>query len=325
MSKEDIARVALGAPALHEVFIVSTPDCLLVRSWARSGRFNTEDTAVHLGSLFRASQDLLVAVGSSPRPTTITVEADQHLVLLSNVSPDIVAGFVFDKSAPLGLARVQSKQLTDHIRASVNQLQDPAEPALFPAPKLEPQRSPTPITPPSAALSTHVPARNMDTETPALGVPKVMRPKIEAHSRQAILRSDQRLELPPTDLRAELRPPIELRPVEPKSEPRVEPKMFDPPSSPPRRSFPEPATTVSAPPPSIPGLTPKPMARPRAVRLLEFYKRYAPDPQAALHRLSLRTGLSIERLERPEDLDEAQVETIATAVRDILGQEQVGL
>ncbi len=34
MSKEDIAKVALGAPALHEVFIVSTPDCLLVRSWA---------------------------------------------------------------------------------------------------------------------------------------------------------------------------------------------------------------------------------------------------------------------------------------------------
>ncbi len=301
MSKEDIAKVALGAPALHEVFIVSTPDCLLVRSWARSGRPGVDETAVHLGGMFRASQDLLNALGSSPRPQTITIEADHHLLLLANVTPDMIAGFVFDKTAPLGLVRVQAKQLTDHIRSSINQLQDPsAEPSLLPPQPKEGYRPPPP-------LSTHLPEprptpRSGEAATPVYGTPKVERPRPE----------------PPEEPRFPRIPPPAV------TVPLPVPEMVTP-STLPRRAFPEPAATVSSPPPSIPGLTSRPVARPRAVRLLEFYRRYAPDPQAALQRLSLRSGVALDKLEHPEELDEAQVETVAAAVRDILGQEQVGL
>lgn len=302
MTKEDIAKVALGAPALHEVFIVSTPDCLLVRSWARSGRGGVDETAVHLGGVFRSCQDLLAAVGSSPRAQAITIEADHHLVVLANVSTDMVAGFVFDKTAPLGLVRVQAKQLTDHIRASVGQLQDPSEPSLIPPNKEAGYRPPPPLAThlPEPRPAAPPPARSPEASTPIYGTPKVER----------------------------------IRPVEePLLTPRIPPAVTVPlpvpepvvPSSLPRRTFPEPATTVSSPPPPIPGLTSRPVARPRAVRLLEFYRRYAPDPQAALQRLALRSGVALEKLEHPEQLEENQVETIAAAVRDILGQEQVGL
>lgn len=65
--------------------------------------------------------------------------------------------------------------------------------------------------------------------------------------------------------------------------------------------------------------------RPRAVRLLEFLRRYAPDPHVTMLRLSLRTGISLEQLDRPEELDGSQIDQLAESVRDIIGQEQLGI
>ncbi len=65
--------------------------------------------------------------------------------------------------------------------------------------------------------------------------------------------------------------------------------------------------------------------RPRAVRLLEYLQRYAPDPHVSLLRLSLRTGIALERLDRPELLTNEQVEAMAASVRDIIGKEQLGI
>lgn len=66
-------------------------------------------------------------------------------------------------------------------------------------------------------------------------------------------------------------------------------------------------------------------SRPRAVRLLEFLRRYAPDPHVTMLRLSLRTGIALEQLDRPEELDVGQVDQLAASVRDIIGQEQLGI
>ena len=61
-------------------------------------------------------------MAGAARPALLSLETDQHLVLLSNVSPEMVAGFVFDRTAPLGLARVQARQLSDQIRSTIAQL-----------------------------------------------------------------------------------------------------------------------------------------------------------------------------------------------------------
>ena len=78
--------------------------------------------------------------------------------------------------------------------------------------------------------------------------------------------------------------------------------------------------SVAAPPPPS-----DPSGRPRAVRLLEFLHRYAPDPHVSLLRLSLRTGIALEKLDRPDLLTHEQVESMAASVRDIIGQEQLGI
>lgn len=66
-----------------------------------------------------------------------------------------------------------------------------------------------------------------------------------------------------------------------------------------------------------------PTERPKAVRVLEYLRRYAPDAHAAMLRISLRTGLPLEAMNHPETLSEAQTELIATAVRDVLGLEEL--
>ena len=91
-----------------------------------------------------------------------------------------------------------------------------------------------------------------------------------------------------------------------------------------------PISTLAPPPPSAPepAVVIDPVSessRPRAVRLLEFLHRYAPDPHVSLLRLSLRTGIALEKLDRPELLSQEQVEAMATSVRDIIGQEQLGI
>ena len=63
--------------------------------------------------------------------------------------------------------------------------------------------------------------------------------------------------------------------------------------------------------------------RPRGVRLVEFVRRYAPDPHSALLRISVRTGLTIEQLEAAENLGESEVERLEGAARRILGLNQI--
>ena len=65
--------------------------------------------------------------------------------------------------------------------------------------------------------------------------------------------------------------------------------------------------------------------RPRGVRIVEFLHKYAPDAHAALQRVALRTGLELEALRRPEELDAASVELLEDAVKDILGLDKLSL
>lgn len=61
--------------------------------------------------------------------------------------------------------------------------------------------------------------------------------------------------------------------------------------------------------------------RPRGVRVREFLEKYAPDPHAALARIALRTGISLEVLRKPDALSPAQVDVFETSVKDLLGLE----
>jgi hypothetical protein len=65
--------------------------------------------------------------------------------------------------------------------------------------------------------------------------------------------------------------------------------------------------------------------RPRGARIVEFLQKYAPDPHAALQRVSLRTGLELEALRRAADLDASDTALLEDAVKDILGLETLSI
>lgn len=56
--------------------------------------------------------------------------------------------------------------------------------------------------------------------------------------------------------------------------------------------------------------------------LLSYARRYAPDPNFVALRLSLKTGLDRERLEKGQ-LDEREVRILYKGVADILGMERL--
>jgi predicted regulator of Ras-like GTPase activity (Roadblock/LC7/MglB family) len=66
-----------------------------------------------------------------------------------------------------------------------------------------------------------------------------------------------------------------------------------------------------------------PEERPRAVRVVEFVQRYAPDPHASLMRVSLQTGIELDSLEHPESLEPALIPEVERSVCDILGLEEL--
>lgn len=62
-----------------------------------------------------------------------------------------------------------------------------------------------------------------------------------------------------------------------------------------------------------------------AVKLLDYLKKYAPDPHASIMRISLKTGIPMDLLDAPSQLAPEQVARIETAVCDILGIESLDL
>jgi len=65
--------------------------------------------------------------------------------------------------------------------------------------------------------------------------------------------------------------------------------------------------------------------RPRGVRVMDFLNRYAPDPHAVLLRVSLRTGLPMEQLQRPEALALDHIAQIEKTAAGILGLESLNI
>ncbi len=65
--------------------------------------------------------------------------------------------------------------------------------------------------------------------------------------------------------------------------------------------------------------------RPRSIRVREFLEKYAPDPHAALARVSLRTGISLDALRKPEALSAPQLDAFEESVKDILGLETLSI
>lgn len=65
--------------------------------------------------------------------------------------------------------------------------------------------------------------------------------------------------------------------------------------------------------------------RPRAVRILDFLDRYAPDPHAVIMRVALRSGLTLDQLKSPTTLSAADTQKLEETACRILGVQQLSL
>ncbi|MEC7524175.1 MAG: hypothetical protein VYE22_30115 [Myxococcota bacterium] len=192
MSQTTLERAVEDVGPLRAVFITAMPDCLLYDAWERAeDGFEVEEIAAYFGDLVRSNRQGLKALGSWSSDMQVTIESAESLVVIREINEHFVCGCVFERSAPLGMVRLQMKRMIERI----------AE----------------------------------------------MLPQVEAQE------------------------------------------------------------------------------RPRGVRLVEFVSRYAPDPHAALMRISVRTGLTMEQLEAAEGLDADAVERLESATKRILGLTQLSV
>ncbi len=192
MSQTTLERAVEDGGPLRAVFITAMPDCLLYDAWERAeDGFEVEEIAAYFGDLVRSNRQGLKALGSWSSDMQVTIESAESLVVIREINEHFVCGCVFERSAPLGMVRLQMKRMIERI----------AE----------------------------------------------MLPQVEAQE------------------------------------------------------------------------------RPRGVRLVEFVSRYAPDPHAALMRISVRTGLTMEQLEAAEGLDADAVERLESATKRILGLTQLSV
>lgn len=120
-----VERAARHSSALRDVWVVSVPDCLLVASWSRTGAERLDEAAVELGSLYQSCQAALHWSRSLGHTRWVTIESDDVVLVLARSSPELVTVMSFDRRAPLGIIRMQARQVLEHVAADTDSRPDP--------------------------------------------------------------------------------------------------------------------------------------------------------------------------------------------------------
>jgi len=119
-----IEQAASEIPQLIGIFVTAMPDSLLFSSWVRDGtEWSPEDVAAYFGDLIRANRQGLKALGSWSSEMQVTIESAESLVVLRELSSDFVCGCVFERSAPLGMVRLNLKRLLERVGQALPKVQ----------------------------------------------------------------------------------------------------------------------------------------------------------------------------------------------------------
>ena len=114
---DDVVR---DVPQLVGLFVVTMPDCLLYHSWSRpSTEWVADEIAGYFGDLIRANREGLRALSAWSADMQVTIESQDTLVVLRELTPAFALGCVFDRGAPLGLVRLHMKRLVECVTSSL--------------------------------------------------------------------------------------------------------------------------------------------------------------------------------------------------------------
>lgn len=135
-----------------EAIVVSTlPDGLLLETWSRSQ--SSSDAALAsapIGQLIQSQKAVMAQLGTALLGDMI-IEGDRHLLLTRQLSSRLVACWLFNSQIPLGLARLQARQLGELVTSSLPSAQAPRAPEPAPAPAPVPEPAPAPAPAPVRA------------------------------------------------------------------------------------------------------------------------------------------------------------------------------
>ncbi len=112
INEKDLEQSLRNVSALRGMFVTAMPDCLLFYAWMRGEEdWAGEDVAAYFGDLIRANGQGLRALSAWSSEMQVTIEASDILLVLRELPTDFVVGFVFERSVPLGVARLSIKQI----------------------------------------------------------------------------------------------------------------------------------------------------------------------------------------------------------------------
>ena len=112
INEQTLEQSLRAIAALRGLFITAMPDCLLFHAWMRRDEaWAGEDVAAYFGDLIRANGQGLRALSAWSSEMQVTIEASDMLLVLRELPNDFVVGFVFERTVPLGVARLNVKQI----------------------------------------------------------------------------------------------------------------------------------------------------------------------------------------------------------------------
>jgi predicted regulator of Ras-like GTPase activity (Roadblock/LC7/MglB family) len=124
MERTQIQSVAKDVPSLRAVFVTAMPDCLLFDSWMRAEEsWVAEDAASYFGDLVRANREGLKALKSWSSEMQVTIESADVLLVLKELRSDFVVTLAFQRDAPLGMVRMYTKRMLEHLDALLPKLE----------------------------------------------------------------------------------------------------------------------------------------------------------------------------------------------------------
>ena len=296
-------------------------------SWARptahvdapnvAAAFRDAYVAAGVAAARLSAVDATRSGASSSRPATITVEDGDRVAFIHRVRAFGVV-IVFDKQAPLGLARAHAQKIARTLEHEL-----PLDAAPTPSPAPPPVRIGS-IGPVSQAAVTMM--------TPTLSATAVAEelPPETSPAPRVQLSGDDVGEAAPVAERA----PLRDEPISSSEPPPAEHagQRGDGPSSeaPRSRSIPVPSLSLmdsggdgadvasSRRPPDATDSPPEA----RAIRLLAYVEATSIEPHISFLRLALRSGLGLTRLRDPRQLTPADLVLLETAAEEMLGLER---
>ncbi|MCB9641341.1 MAG: hypothetical protein H6728_04870 [Myxococcales bacterium] len=117
MQEYSLQELIEPSPSLNAVFVTAMPDCLLFDSYeAQPNKRDLNHVASYVGDLVRANREVLRSLEEYEEDAQITVETKEYQIILKELDERFVAGFLFNRKAPIGMVRLQVDKMLKVLR-----------------------------------------------------------------------------------------------------------------------------------------------------------------------------------------------------------------